>query len=60
MKTIYLSLVALFLATFTTVAQDLSYGIIGGVNFSKIDNLGGTGFEENRLPYRGSCRISIC
>ena len=51
MKTIYLSLVALFLATFTTVAQDLSYGVIGGVNFSKIDNLGGTGFEENRLGF---------
>lgn len=51
MKTIYLSLVALFLATFITAAQDLSYGIIGGVNFSKIDNLGGTGFEENRLGF---------
>ncbi|MFT7285823.1 MAG: hypothetical protein ACI90Q_002627, partial [Nonlabens sp.] len=49
MKTIYLSLVALFLATFTATAQDFSYGVIGGVNFSKVENLGGSGIEENRL-----------
>jgi hypothetical protein len=51
MKTIYLSLIALFIATFTSTAQDFSYGIIGGVNFSKIDNLGGDGFENNRLGF---------
>ncbi|WP_213522192.1 porin family protein [Nonlabens sp.] len=51
MKTIYLSLVALLVATLTATAQDLSYGVIGGVNFSKIDNLGGTGSEANRLGF---------
>jgi hypothetical protein len=51
MKTIYLSLVALFLATFTATAQDFSYGVIGGVNFSKVENLGGSGIEENRLGF---------
>lgn len=51
MKTIYFSLVALFLASFTVTAQDFSYGVIGGVNFSKIDNLGGGGFEDSRLGF---------
>lgn len=51
MKTIYFSLVALFLASFTVTAQDFSYGVIGGVNFSKIDNLGGDGFGDSRLGF---------
>ncbi|PPK93246.1 outer membrane protein with beta-barrel domain [Nonlabens xylanidelens] len=51
MKSIYFSLIALFLATFTATAQDVTYGVIGGVNFSKIDNLGGSGFEDNRTGF---------
>ncbi|MEN8899170.1 MAG: porin family protein [Nonlabens sp.] len=51
MKTNYLFIVALIVATFTTTAQDFTYGVIGGVNFSKIDNLGGSGFGENRLGF---------
>jgi len=51
MKTFYLSLVVLFLAASTLTAQDFSYGAIGGVNFSKIENLGGSGIEENRLGF---------
>lgn len=54
MKTIYFSLVALFLASFTVTAQDFSYGVIGGVNFSKIDNFGSGEdglFENARLGF---------
>jgi hypothetical protein len=51
MKTFYLSLVVLFLAASTLTAQDFSYGAIGGVNFSKIENLGGSGIGENRLGF---------
>lgn len=51
MKTNYLFIVALFIATFTTTAQDFSYGVIGGVNFSGINNLGGSDFEGNRVGF---------
>lgn len=51
MKSIYFSLIALFLATFIATAQDVTYGVIGGVNFSKIDNLGGSGFEDSRTGF---------
>lgn len=51
MKSIYFSLIALFLATFTATAQDVTYGVIGGVNFSKIDNLGGSGFGDTRTGF---------
>ncbi|MDP5100044.1 MAG: PorT family protein [Nonlabens sp.] len=47
MKTFLLSIAVLFAAS-TAIAQDNSYGIIAGYNVSKINNLGGDGFSENR------------
>ncbi|WP_124980031.1 porin family protein [Nonlabens xiamenensis] len=51
MKSILFSLTALFAVSFAAQAQDFSYGVIGGVNFSKIDNLGGSGFEDTRTGF---------
>jgi hypothetical protein len=51
MKTFYLFLAILFFAASTLTAQDFSYGVIGGVNFSKIENFGGSGIKENRLGF---------
>jgi hypothetical protein len=34
-------------STFTTTAQVFKYGVIGGLNVSKIENFGGYGLEEN-------------
>lgn len=47
MKTIVLSVSFLF-ATSVAVAQKISYGVIGGYNISKIENLGGDGLDVNR------------
>ena len=41
----------LLAVSYTALAQDVSFGAIGGINFSKIDNLGGSGFEDHRVGY---------
>lgn len=48
MKKIILAIAALTIGSTTAIAQDNSYGIIAGYNASKIDNVGGTGFSDNR------------
>lgn len=59
MKKIHLSLFALILAMTSVTAQELSYGIIGGLNFSKIENLGGDGFDQNRLGFHAGGIVEL-
>jgi hypothetical protein len=60
MKKFHLTLIALLLAiTSVTAQEDISYGVIGGLNFSKIENLGGDGIDQNRLGFHAGGIVEI-
>jgi len=51
MKSFYISLIALFLGGAVAQAQDFSYGIIGGYNYSKVNNALGDELEDGLSNY---------
>ncbi|WP_438962949.1 porin family protein [Nonlabens sp.] len=51
MKSFYISLIALFLVGTAAQAQEFSYGIMGGLNVSKVNNALGGEFADNKINY---------
>jgi len=51
MKSFYISILSLFLFASVAHAQDVSFGIFGGYNLSKVDNALGGDFADNKSNY---------